>query len=122
MASTFKFTTYPQIQQAARTLVGDARTLGLSQFEYIDTFSRVIISRIVAPDLLNYAKGVRDTHDENIRFTMCEVVYLVNGMQLTPTEYVNLSDDARKGAQFALRWKGADSFYGSPKPVTETQL
>lgn len=122
MSVRFRFTTRPQIQQAARTLVDDARVLGLSQFEYIATFSRVVTSRIVDNDLLNYAKGVRDTHDENIRFSMCEVVYLVNGMQLTPTEYVNLSDDARKGAQFALKWKGADTFYGSPKPATETQL
>ena len=122
MASPFKFTTYPQIQQAARTLADDARTLGLSQYEYIDTFSRVVLSRVVAADLVNYAKGVRDTHDENIRHTLCEVVYLVVGMQLTPTQYVNLSDAMRKGAHFALKWKGADSFYCQPKPATETQL
>ncbi|WP_443699610.1 hypothetical protein [Pseudomonas sp.] len=122
MSRPFIFTSRPQIQQAARTLVDDARLLSLSQFEYIDTFSRVITSRIVDNDLLNYATGVRDTHDEVIRHTLCEVVYLVAGEQLTPTQYVNLDDDARKGAHFALKWKGGDGFYGSPKPATETQL
>ena len=45
MSRPFIFTSRPQIQQAARTLVDDARLLSLSQFEYIDTFSRVITSR-----------------------------------------------------------------------------
>lgn len=106
------------IRSLSTDVVERSRILGLSREDFAALYKQDVIDHLAAPELQDYADGIRDMTLTYIEHHLCEMVYtLTDGRVMRLTQWAVTPREQTADCTFCLVWKGTNSVFSGPHPA-----
>lgn len=110
----------PETARAALIVYEITKLLRLDRQSWHEMFATDVTHHANTALLVAYSDGLRDAYETAIIKDHCEFGYVVAGEFHTPSEYVMVAEDMRKGAVFIHKWKDSDQHFTPPVAAEQT--